>query len=197
MGWTLHGCSARTEIPVTLRFTKTDVLGVLLVDTAPHEDERGLFARLYCPDAFAEAGLGQFAPVQINLSTNRLAGTLRGMHYQPRPHAEDKLVHVVRGRVFDVAVDLRPESPTYRKWTGVELRASEPRGLFIPEGCAHGFLTLEDHSDIHYQMGRMFEPGHAARVRWNDPAFGIAWPAEPAVMADADRDCPDYEGQAG
>ena len=180
-----------------MRFIPTGVDGVFVVEQDPHRDERGLFARLYSPSEFAKAGLGHFRPVDVNLSTNTRAGTLRGMHYQPRPHAEDKLVYVARGRGFDVALDLRPESPTYLKWTGHELTAGEPRGLFIPEGCAHGFLTLEDDSDVLYQMGKAYVPGHGAAVRWDDPAFGIRWPGLPDVMSDRDRDCPDYAGQSG
>jgi dTDP-4-dehydrorhamnose 3,5-epimerase len=180
-----------------MRFVSTDVRGVFIVEAVPHRDDRGLFARLYCPDAFAGAGLGHFRPANVNLSTNVKSGTLRGMHYQPRPHAEDKLVHVARGRVFDVALDLRPESPSYLKWAGIQLCAGEPRGLFIPEGCAHGFLTLEDNSDVLYQMGKPYVRGGGATVRWNDPAFGIEWPDDPLVISERDRDCPDYAGQAG
>ena len=168
-----------------MRFLATDIAGVVIVEADPHTDERGGFARLHCPHEFAAAGIA-FVPVQTSLSTNPQAGTLRGLHFQKAPHAETKLVRVVRGRIFDVAVDLRPESPTYRRWTAAELSAVNLRGLYIPEGVAHGFLTLEPDSDVLYQIAPGHTPGHAAGVRWNDPAFAIAWPTSPTLMSPAD-----------
>jgi dTDP-4-dehydrorhamnose 3,5-epimerase len=197
LGREIHDGGPDTKAVLIMLFRPTDVDGVLRIEAEPHRDERGMFARLYCPHEFERAGLGHFRPVQVNLSTNHKRGTLRGMHYQPRPHAEDKLVFAARGKVFDAVVDLRPESPTYLKWTGHELAAGSGTGLFIPEGCAHGFLTLEDQSDVLYQMGNVYQPGLGATVRWNDPAFGIDWPESPKVMSERDRDCPDYQGQAG
>ena len=141
-----------------MRFSPTQVRGVALVEIEPHEDERGAFARLQCPDEFAEAG-HPFAPVQTSLSRNPRAGALRGLHYQPDPHAETKLVRAVRGRMFDVAVDLRPNSPTYRRWTAAELSADNARALFIPPGVAHGFLTLEPDTDVLYQIAPAYTPG--------------------------------------
>ncbi len=174
-----------------MRFSQTAIPGVLVIDIETHEDERGAFARLQCPDEFAAAGQ-PFAPVQTSLSRNPRAGTLRGMHYQPAPNAEAKLVRAVRGRMFDVALDLRPASPTYRKWFGIELSADNARALFIPEGVAHGFLTLEADTDVFYQIAPKFEPGHEAGVRWDDPAFAIAWPHAPALISQRDATYPDF-----
>lgn len=174
-----------------MRFLATDIAGVVIVEAEPHTDDRGGFARLHCPQAFAAAGI-PFAPAQTSLSTNPARHTLRGLHLQRHPHAETKLVRAVRGRVFDVAVDLRPDSPTHRHWTATELSATNLRGLFIPEGVAHGFLTLEPDSDVLYQIAPAYAPGHAAGVRWNDPAFGIAWPAAPALLSPTDAAYPDY-----
>ncbi|MFL5295265.1 MAG: dTDP-4-dehydrorhamnose 3,5-epimerase [Phenylobacterium sp.] len=176
-----------------MRFAPTVIGGVVVVDIEPRADERGAFARLHCPDEFAAAG-HPFSPVQTSLSRNPRAGTLRGLHYQPAPHAETKLVRAVRGRMFDVAVDLRRGSATYLRWVGEELSAENGRALLIPEGVAHGFLTLEPDTDILYQISPAFEPGHEAGVRWNDPAFGIAWPAEPRSISERDANYPDLEG---
>ena len=174
-----------------MRFTRSDIEGVVIVDAEPHPDARGAFARLHCPEEFAAAGIA-FEPVQTSVSRNPTARTLRGLHHQAAPHAETKLVRVTRGRVFDVAVDLRPESPTHLRWTGTELSAENLRGLFVPQGVAHGFLTLEPDSDVLYQIAPAFRPGHEAGVRWDDPAFAIAWPAAPAVISERDAAYPDY-----
>ena len=172
-----------------MRFAETGIAGVVVVDIEPRRDQRGAFARLQCPDEFAAAG-HPFAPAQTSLSRNPTAGTLRGMHYQPVPHAEVKLVRVVRGRMFDVALDLRPASPTYRRWVSEELSADNARALLIPEGVAHGFLTLEPDTDVLYQISPAFQPGHEAGVRWDDPAFAIAWPAKPALISPHDATYP-------
>jgi len=174
-----------------MRFTPTEIAGVVRVDVEPHRDDRGLFARLHCPDEFAAAGI-PFSPAQTSVSRNPMRHTLRGMHYQPAPHGESKLVRVTCGRIFDVAVDLRPSSPTYRRWTAAELSAENLAALFIPEGIAHGFLTLEPDTDVVYQIAPMFRPGHEAGVRWDDPAFGIAWPAPPALISPRDAAYPDH-----
>lgn len=174
-----------------MRFTPTPIAGAVVVDIDPVEDERGAFARLFCPRAFAAAG-HPFSPAQTSLSRNAAAFTLRGMHFQAAPFDEGKLVRVTRGRIFDVAVDLRPTSPTFRQWTGVELSADSGRAFLIGRGLAHGFLTLEPGTDILYEIDRFFEPGKGEGVRWNDPAFGIAWPAEPRVMSDRDATYPDF-----
>ena len=175
-----------------MRFSATEIAGVVIVETEPHTDDRGGFARLHCPDEFAAAGIS-FAPAQTSLSTNPGMGTLRGLQFQRAPFAEAKLVRCVRGRVFDVAVDLRPDSPTHRRWMAAELSAVNLRALFIPEGIAHGFLTLEHDSDVLYQIAPAHTPGHAAGVRWNDPAFGVAWPMTPKLMSPTDAGLPDYD----
>jgi dTDP-4-dehydrorhamnose 3,5-epimerase len=174
-----------------MRFTATAIAGVVVVDLEPRSDERGAFARLHCPQEFAAAG-HPFAPVQTSLSRNPTMGALRGLHYQPAPHAEVKLVRCVRGRIYDVAVDLRPDSPTHRQWTAAELSAETGRALLVPQGVAHGFLTLEADSDVIYQISPAYEPGHEAGVRWNDPAFAIAWPAVPALISPRDASYRDY-----
>lgn len=176
-----------------MRFTPTAMAGVVVVDPDPVSDDRGSFARLHCPEDFAAAGHA-FVPQQTSLSRNIRAGTLRGMHYEAAPHTEAKLVRVTRGRIFDVAVDLRPDSPTFRSWTGVELDAGSGRAFLIGEGMAHGFITLEDDTDVLYQINRIFEPGHGRGVRWNDPAFGIAWPLAPTVISERDGAYPDFTG---
>lgn len=176
-----------------MRFTPTEIPGVTVVDIEPLEDERGAFARLQCPEEFAAAGY-PLAPAQTSLSRNPQVGTLRGMHYQRAPWAETKLVRAVRGRIFDVALDLRPDSPTRRRWTAVELSADNARALLIPQGVAHGFLTLETATDVLYQISPAFEPGHEAGVRWDDPAFAIAWPAPPRIISERDSRYPDHQG---
>ena len=172
-----------------MEFHATALPGVVRVGTTPHGDARGLFARLYCPEEFAAAGI-DFTPTQVNLSTNADRHTLRGMHFQKPPFAEAKLVRVVRGRAWDVVVDLRP-GPTRGQWIADELSAERMNALFLPEGVAHGFLTLEPDTHILYQMGRNYVPGQADGVRWDDPALGIAWPAAPTVISDKDREWPD------
>jgi len=174
-----------------MRFAPTEIEGVVIVDLDVVSDERGSFSRLHCPQEFAAAGT-PFAPQQTSLSRNARARTLRGMHYEAAPHEEAKLVRVVRGRIFDVALDLRPGSPTFRRWTGMELSAENGRALLIGKGMAHGFITLEDDTDVLYQIDRIFEPGHGAGVRWNDPAFAIAWPATPLVISERDAGYPDF-----
>ncbi|WP_312163894.1 dTDP-4-dehydrorhamnose 3,5-epimerase [Phenylobacterium sp.] len=175
-----------------MRFAATEIDGVVIVDLDLMSDARGAFARLHCPQEFAAAG-HPFVPQQTSLSRNARAGTLRGMHYEAAPHEEAKLVRVVRGRIFDVAVDLRPDSPTYRRWTGTELSADNGRALLIGKGMAHGFITLEDDTDVLYQIDRIFEPGHGRGVRWNDPAFGIAWPGSPLVISERDAGYADHD----
>ncbi len=174
-----------------MRIVETALAGVFCIHAAPHRDARGAFARLYCPEAFRKAGI-DFTSTQINLSGNPNKHTLRGLHYQAPPFAEAKLVRAVRGRAFDVVVDIRADSATRGQWISVELSADAMNAVFVPEGCAHGFLTLEDDTDILYQMGRPYEPGHAAGYRWDDPAFAIPWPAGPAVIGDADRAWPEF-----
>ncbi|HYA74224.1 MAG TPA: dTDP-4-dehydrorhamnose 3,5-epimerase family protein [Roseiarcus sp.] len=176
-----------------MKFERTELPGVVRVVPEPISDERGFFARLFCPSEFAEAGCA-FAPAQMSLSRNRAAHTLRGLHFQSPPFAEAKLVRAVRGSVYDVVVDLRPESPTYRRWTAAILSAENGEALLVPEGCAHGFLTLENETDVLYQIDRLYTPGHARGVRYDDAALKVAWPAAPRVIAPADLAWPPLEG---
>ena len=179
-----------------MRFFETSIAGVVIIDIEAREDVRGAFARLQCPDEFAAAG-HPFFPAQTSLSRNPRSGTLRGLHYQPMPLAETKLVRVVRGRMFDVALDLREGSPTYRHWSSVELSAQNVRALLIPEGVAHGFLTLEPDTDVLYQISPAFRPGHEAGVRWDDPAFAITWPIAPRLISERDASYPDHPISSG
>jgi dTDP-4-dehydrorhamnose 3,5-epimerase len=169
----------------------TELPGVHLIDLERHEDERGTFARIWCAREFAAHELDTRL-AQASLSANRRRGTLRGMHYQRPPHTEVKVVRCIRGAVFDVALDLRRSSPTYRQHVGVELSAANGRALYIPEGCAHGFQTLEDDSEIFYQMSAFYEPAAGTGVRWNDPAFGIRWPLPVSAMTPRDEAWPDF-----
>jgi len=175
-----------------MKFVPTELPGVVRLVPEPIADARGFFARLFCPEEFADAG-HPFAPVQTSLSRNRVAHTLRGLHFQAPPYAEAKIVRAVRGSVYDVVVDLRPESPAYRRWTAATLSAENGEALLIPEGCAHGFLTLEDATDVLYQIDRPYTPGHARGVRWDDPALQVRWPASPDVIAPADLAWPPLE----
>lgn len=176
-----------------MQFLPTKLAGATIIQLDRIPDERGYFATSFCADSFAKAGLNP-ALVQCNLSYNRRRGTLRGMHFQTGPHAQDKLVTCLRGRVYDVAIDLRPESATFKQWIGVELSADEHNALFVPAGFAHGFLTLSDDAEVFYQMSRLYSPDNQGGVRWDDPAFGIAWPAEVTVINARDRDFPNFEG---
>ncbi|USG60341.1 dTDP-4-dehydrorhamnose 3,5-epimerase [Sneathiella marina] len=169
-----------------MKFTATEISDVFIVDMDRHEDDRGYFARTFCEQEFAEQGIS-FTPVQSNISHNKQAFTLRGMHYHAPPYEETKLVRCSAGRLFDVAVDLRPHSPSFKKWVAVELSPENGRGLHIPAGCAHGFLTLEDNSDVFYQMGPAFTPGHDRGFRWDDPEIAIKWPADPLVISHKDQ----------
>jgi dTDP-4-dehydrorhamnose 3,5-epimerase len=174
-----------------VKFQPTDIAGVILVEAEPKTDERGFFARLYCPDEFAAAKIG-FKPVQVSLSPNQHMHTLRGMHFQNPPHAEAKLVHVTRGAAYDVVVDLRKDSATFGRWAAFELNAETAHAVFVPQGCAHGFLTLAAETDVLYHIDRMLVAGKATGYRWDDPVLGIRWPAKPAVMSAADRAWPDF-----
>lgn len=175
-------------------FAETRIAGAYVVDVERHADERGCFSRVWCTDELAAHGLTATL-AQCSVSFNRDAGTLRGMHFQRPPHMEAKLVRCLRGAVFDVALDLRRESPTYLEWYGVTLDAERGNGLFIPEGCAHGFQTLVDGTEVIYFISHPYVPEASSGVRWNDPAFGIGWPeVAQRVMSDRDRSWPDYHG---
>lgn len=167
-------------------FNETVLAGAFLVELERRTDERGYFARSFCVDEFAAHGLPT-AVIQCNVSFNLYRGTLRGMHFQRAPRAEAKLVRCTRGAIYDVIVDLRPESPTYCRWYGTELTEENGSALFIPEGFAHGFQSLADNSEVFYQMFAGYSAGHADGVRWDDPAFDISWPLPVSSMAKRDQ----------
>ena len=172
-----------------MQFTALDIAGAYRVFSAPVEDERGHFTRQYHADSFREHGL-ELPDAQISLSHNQKSLTLRGLHYIPEEIGEAKLVRCTAGRVYDVLVDLRPSSPSYRQYIGMELTPQSNEALYIPRGCAHGFITLADESDIMYQFSMPYRPGIEQGVRWNDPAIGILWPAEPLHISDRDKKLP-------
>lgn len=173
-------------------FTETRLANAFVIDPEPYADERGLFARTFCAREFAEHGLDT-TPVQCNVSLNRGRGTMRGMHWQAAPHEEAKLVRCTHGAIHDVIVDLRPDSATFGEHVGVELTAGNRRMLYVPEGFAHGFLTLEDDTEVFYQMSAFYEPDAARGLRYDDPALGIRWPAEVRVVSERDRSWPDWK----
>jgi dTDP-4-dehydrorhamnose 3,5-epimerase len=178
-------------------FTETLLQGAYVIDPEPATDERGLFARVWCAREFAQLGL-ETNVAQISVSFNKHKGTLRGLHYQAEPHAEVKLVRCTAGAIFDVIVDLREGSGTCGDYFSVMLSAANRRMLYIPRGFAHGFQTLEPDTEITYQMSEFYAPGHGRGVRWDDPAFGIAWPeAEERIMNERDRTYPDFQPPAG
>ena len=168
-----------------MQFEATEIAGLVAVKLTRHADERGSFARLFCRDEFAAHGLADVF-VQASLSVTRRAGTLRGMHFQRPPHAEVKLVRCVRGAIFDVIADLRRDSPTWLRWQGFELSPESDVALCIPEGCAHGFLTLTDDCEVLYQMSVPYAPDFADGVRYDDPALGIVWPHAAVLVAEKD-----------
>ena len=174
-------------------FEETILKGAFLIKPERLEDERGFFARVWCRKEFDAHGLGTTL-VQCNVSFNASKGTLRGMHYQAPPHEEAKLVRCTMGAIYDVIVDLRMNSPTYRRHVGEVLSAENRNMFYIPEGFAHGFITLEDRTEVFYQMSAFYDAESARGVRWNDPAFGILWPAEVTVISERDRNYPDFEG---
>lgn len=173
-------------------FTPTKLAGVWLVDPERREDERGWFARTWCAEEFRQRGLNPGLS-QCSISHNRHRGTLRGMHYQAPPHEEAKLVRCTRGSMYDVALDLRPGSATFRQWVAVELTAENGRALYIPAGCAHGFQTLADNTEVLYQIAGEHHPASGRGVRWDDPAFGIVWPLPAAtILNERDRSYTDF-----
>ncbi len=154
-------------------------------------DERGFFARAWCRSEFEKYGL-ESTLVQCNISFNARKGTLRGMHYQAAPFAESKLVRCTQGAIYDVVLDLRPQSPSFKEWVAVTLAAEQRNMVYVPKGCAHGFLTLQDETEVFYQMSEVYNAESARGVRWNDPSFGIAWPEKVEVISDRDRNYPDF-----
>lgn len=172
-------------------FELTSIPGAYVVRLEPVSDHRGWFARSFDVEQFRERGLDPTV-VQCGVSANPVAGTLRGMHYQEPPHAESKLIRCARGAIYDVIVDLRRGSTTYCDWFATELTQDDPTLLYVPENVAHGFLTLRDDTEVHYQMSTRYEPTHTRGVRYDDPAFRIQWPQAPRVMSSKDRSLPDF-----
>jgi dTDP-4-dehydrorhamnose 3,5-epimerase len=173
-------------------FTETKIKGAYIIDVKRIEDERGFFGRSFCQKEFEQYGLNTNA-VQANVSYNKKKGTLRGMHTQVAPFEETKLVRCTRGAIYDVIVDLRETSETFLQWIGVELTADSYRMLFVPEGFAHGFITLEDNTDVTYQVTQFYTPGAEKGYRWDDPAFAIEWPAQPLIISDKDKAHPLFD----
>ncbi len=175
-----------------MKFSPTKLEGVWIVEMDHHHDERGWFARTWCSKMMSSHGL-KINLSQCSISANKRRGTLRGMHYQAKPHAETKLVRCIRGSMFDVVLDLRPQSQTFKQWIGVELSADNGRALYIAHGCAHGFQTLEDGVEVLYMIAGELHPESARGTRWNDPQFGIAWPLpDIAFMSQRDAQYPDF-----
>jgi dTDP-4-dehydrorhamnose 3,5-epimerase len=172
-------------------FIQTELPGAYLVELEPREDERGYNARTWCQREFEEAGLTDRF-VQANTIYNRRRGTLRGMHYQVPPHAENKLFRVTRGAIHDVIIDLRPGSETYGRWLSVELSAAVPRMLYVPGNFAQGFQTLEDDTELAYQVSAFYAPGYERGLRHDDPAFDLDWPLPVSVISEKDRGWPDF-----
>jgi len=175
-----------------MTFHEHKVSGVFEIHVEPIRDERGFFARTWCQEEFKSHGLNPKL-VQCSISFNARKGTLRGLHYQVVPHAETKLVRCTRGAIYDVVLDLRPKSPTRRSWIAVVLTAEKRNMVYVPEGCAHGFLTLEDESEVHYQMSEFYDAEASRGVRWDDPAFQIAWPAKVEVISARDQAYPNFQ----
>jgi dTDP-4-dehydrorhamnose 3,5-epimerase len=173
-------------------FYETRIRGAYEIHLEPITDERGFFARSWCQEEFARHGLNPKL-VQCNVSVTSHRGTLRGLHFQAVPFAETKLVRCTHGAIYDVVLDLRPHSPTFRDWMAVVLTAEKRNMVYVPEGCGHGFLTLEDDIEVFYQMSEFYNAEAARGVRWDDPAFQIAWPENVEVISERDRTYPDFE----
>lgn len=173
-------------------FSETPLKGAYVLELDRIEDERGFFARSWCVKEFKKHGLNPDL-VQCSVSFNKKKGTLRGMHYQAAPHEEAKLVRCTRGALYDVIIDLRPDSGTFKQWFGVELSAENRKALYIPEGFAHGFQTLEDDTEVLYQMSEFYHPESVRGLRWNDPQFGIVWPIEVVTTSKRDAHCTDCD----
>ena len=172
-------------------FKETKLPGAFVIDLEMHADNRGFFARTFCRNELAAHGL--IADVaQANMSLSKTRGTLRGMHFQKAPHEETKLVRCTRGALYDVIIDLRSDSPTFKQWIGVELSADNYRMLFVPRNFAHGFITLTDNTEANYMVSQFYAPGSELGIRWNDPQFGIQWPVDVRVISEKDASWPDF-----
>lgn len=173
-------------------FTKTNLQCAYVIDIEKKEDDRGFFARTFCANEFADNNL-ESKFVQANTSFNYKKGTLRGMHYQKSPYEEDKLVRCTKGSIFDVIIDLRKDSPTYKKWFGIELSAENRKSLFVPKGFAHGYMTLEDNSEVTYLVTQFYTPDADSGIKFNDPAFSIEWPITPVLVSERDLNHPEFK----
>jgi dTDP-4-dehydrorhamnose 3,5-epimerase len=178
-----------------MKFTELEIAGAYLVELEPIADERGFFARAFCSREFEEHGL-KFNIVQTNDSFNYRKGTLRGLHYQRPPLLEAKLLRCISGAVYDVIADVRTDSPTFMKWTGVKLEASSRRMVLCPGGCAHGYQAIEDRSEVLYHVTHEYVRGAETGIRFDDPAFGISWPISTAIVSAKDRSWPDFRAPA-
>lgn len=175
-----------------MTFTSASIEGSYIIDPELHGDERGFFARIFCAREFASRGLASDL-VQTNMSYSAERGTMRGLHYQEAPHQEAKLIRCTRGAVFDVVVDVRPESTTFMEWMGVELTAKNRRMVYVPEGCAHGMLTLVADTEVFYPVSDFYSPDVEQGIRYDDPAFNIDWPIDVRVISSKDRTWPDFQ----
>jgi dTDP-4-dehydrorhamnose 3,5-epimerase len=173
-------------------FTETKLKGAYIIELKKIGDERGFFARAFCKNEYAEFNLPNDI-VQINNSLSKDKGTLRGMHYQLAPKGEDKVVRCIKGSLYDVIIDIRPESETFGEWFGIELSAENRKMLFVPKGFAHGFITLEDDTEAFYLVTEYYAPEAERAIRWNDPKFGIEWPIEPTIISEKDLNHPDFD----
>ncbi len=173
-------------------FTQLSLPGAYVIELEPKADARGFFARTFCEKEFERHGL-RTRFVQCNCSWNDQPGTLRGMHFQRAPHAEAKLIRCTQGRILDVLIDLRPDSPTFTRWEGIELTSENRRMVYVPEGFAHGYQTLTPGAEVFYMASEPYSPGAEGGVRWNDPAFGIQWPLPDPTLSDKDRNHPDFK----
>lgn len=172
-------------------FTETKLDGAFIIDVKKLEDERGFFGRAWCKKEFDEHGLNSDA-VQANVSYNIHKGTLRGMHYQEAPFTESKTIRCTQGSIYDVIIDIRPTSPTYKQWLGVELTANSFRMLYVPDGFAHGFITLEDHTSVHYIVTQYYTPGAESGIKFDDSTFDIHWPIQPIIVSEKDKAHPKF-----
>ncbi len=172
-------------------FKGTNLQDAFIIDLEKHQDERGFFARVYCEKEFRDHGIDP-GVVQANVSYNKFSNTLRGFHYQAEPYGEAKLMRCTKGSIYDVIIDVRPDSPSYKQWIGVELTESNHRMLYVPEGFAHGFITLQDETEVTYLVSEFYTPSAEKGIRWDDPAFGVEWPVEVKVISEKDRNWPDY-----
>ncbi|MDO8492261.1 MAG: dTDP-4-dehydrorhamnose 3,5-epimerase family protein [bacterium] len=177
-----------------MKFLEQKIKGVFLIEPEPFVDERGMFRRHFCQKEFGAQGIVA-SVAQSNVSENKFRHTLRGFHYQSPPYGEDKTLSCLRGSIYDIVVDMRPNSPTYLKWLSFELNENNRNSIHIPRGCANAFLTLEDNSIIHYYHSQSYQPGAECGIRYNDPLFNFKWPAKPQVISDKDKNLSDFKTQ--